>query len=451
MEVNIKNNKTNLSLKQRKKPKGYSRFLRNVIKEKTKVMKEIIQNRFFKWRKDALRGKIRKTVMIRIAVSKEKEPKNRYLINKPNPKEFSKSVNKNDYKAFNINNIPKDNINNIRIQNVKNIEKEDKEKNKDKYKKSDINKNINTNISNRNKNTLDNKKNNKEENKDKVYKKININKNKDNQPNKQNKQNKQQINTISNIPKAKPIPKQDKVYKHKINITDYEIPKETPKTRKTNPIYSSNTSISNKKEIPNNYKNYSKDLNKNNNNNIGIAYSSSSKQNYISNYRKKNNLSEIPKEYSKAIGKYHDYTSMPVKTVKIDLTEDNKNKNYNNVTYNPRTFKRQNRNDYNNLAYNKTNNLNNKLLNTNTYHRKDNTNNDNKSVSNYSVKSANYNNETFSPYSRSRKDSNVTSGPTVRRPSLKEGLTTVIQHYSGQRRKYENYNTNSYKNESRKK
>ena len=60
MEKNLKeeNNSNKKLLKSKKKHKGYARFLRNVIKEKNKVLKEIIQKRFFKWRKDALKGKI---------------------------------------------------------------------------------------------------------------------------------------------------------------------------------------------------------------------------------------------------------------------------------------------------------------------------------------------------------------------------------------------------------
>ena len=50
-------NKNNLELKTRKKLKGYCRFLRNVIKEKSKSLKEIMQNRFIKWRKDSRKYK----------------------------------------------------------------------------------------------------------------------------------------------------------------------------------------------------------------------------------------------------------------------------------------------------------------------------------------------------------------------------------------------------------
>ena len=64
MDSNTKDKNNNLSLKEKKKPKGYARFFRKVIKEKNKSMKNIIQNRFYQWRKDALRGKIKKTVMI---------------------------------------------------------------------------------------------------------------------------------------------------------------------------------------------------------------------------------------------------------------------------------------------------------------------------------------------------------------------------------------------------
>ena len=452
-------NNSNIT-KEGKKPKGYSRFFRNVIKEKSKVLKDILQKRFFKWRKDALKGKIKKTVMIRISVSKEKEPKNRYLINKAQPKEFSKSVNKNDYKAFNINNLPKD-INNIRIQKVENIENEDKVKENNK-KNNNIIINTNNNINNKNNNIfVNNKKNNKEENKDKakIYKKVNAIKNTGNkqllkQPLKnQIKQpiniNKP-INIISNKPKTRLITRPDnKINKPKINIADYnnnEIPKVTPKIKKMNQIYSTKIfNASNEKGIQNsNTKTPSQDFR--NNNNMSVTYASSSKKsdnNNNINYRKINNLSEIPKGFNKKYEGFYEYT-FPVKTVKIDLTRDNKNNS--NISYNSRTSKRQNRNEDDKLAYNKDNLLDKKLFNNNAYRRRDN-NNETKSLSNYSVKS---NNDNLSSYSRSRKNSSYTHGPTGFRPSLKAGITTVVQHYSGQRKQLDNYDTNSYKNENRK-
>ena len=279
--------------------------------------------------------------MIRIAVSKEKEPKKRYLLEKPNPKDISKSVNKNDLKGLNINNYPKD-INNIKVQNVEKIEKEDKAK--EDNKKNNIN--IKINVNNKNNNGLDDKKNikdnkdNKEE-KNKIYKKVNINKNVENKPIISKKPN----NNITNNTNAKPILKQDKIYKHKINITDNEMPKTTPKIKKINPIYSSNTSTLNKKIFQNNNKNLSKDLN--NNNNINKVYSSSSKKNDYSNdsFRRNYKISEMPKGIYKKYQGYSEHTSLPVKIVKIDLTEGNKN---NNISYNPRTFKRQNNNEYGN-------------------------------------------------------------------------------------------------------
>ena len=78
-------------------------------------MKEILQNHFFKWRKDALKGKIKKAVMIRISVSREKDPKSKYPISRVKPKEQSRSVNKNNFESLNSNNPPQ-NINNIKNQ-----------------------------------------------------------------------------------------------------------------------------------------------------------------------------------------------------------------------------------------------------------------------------------------------------------------------------------------------
>ena len=164
-------NKNNLELKTKKKIKGYCRFLRNVIKEKSKSLKEIMQNRFIKWRKDALKGKIKKTVMIRISVSREKDPKTKYQISKANPKDQSKSVNKNDLKSFNINNIQR-NITNLKVQKVDELIKEDNKINNNKVNSDNKYNNIEIKtISNIN----PNKDKKEKEDKNIIYKKTNVN------------------------------------------------------------------------------------------------------------------------------------------------------------------------------------------------------------------------------------------------------------------------------------
>ena len=415
-----------IPLKTRKKPKGCSRFLRNVIKDKAKVMKEILQNRFFKWRKDALKGKIKKTVMIRISVSREKDPKPKYPISRVKPKEQSRSVNKNDLKGLNINNPPQQNINNIRVQKVDDIEKENKNiRNK--------NNNVNQNKM-QNKTNVDNK---KDKDKDKGYQKTKVENKKDIQPSKDLKNNKQ-------IPYIK-INNYDR---NKIN-NQREIQKKTPRINKVNPQNISNIPKPNQ----NKQRTFSKDLNKSpltNNSNIGVVYSSAATKNSnnnpnekkyskVNNYKNNNNNNQnetrgnVPKDIYKKYQRYNEHTSLPVKTVKIDLTKGK---------YNNNTFNRPNRDDnsYNNLSSDR--NIRNKnIYNNNTYERKNNKNSNN-SFYKYSVNSENYNNDTSSMLSHSRNESNLTYGPALMKKNLKEGITTVIQHFSGQRRKVDNYNNN---------
>ena len=53
--------------------------------------------------------------------------------------------------------------------------------------------------------------------------------------------------------------------------------------------------------------------------------------------------------------------------------------------------------------------------------------------------------------SHSRNESNLTYGPALMKKNLKEGITTVIQHFSGQRRKVDNYNNNLFETKKNRK
>ena len=375
----------NTSLKARKKSKGYCRFLRNVIKEKAKVMKEVIQNRFFKWRRDALKGKLKKTVMIRISVSREKDPKSSYQLNKAKLKEQSKSVNKNDFKSFNINNVAK-NITNLKVQNIDKIEMQDKRINDIK------NKNVNQNKNIVNKNIVDIK-NKKEPEKIKEQK---INKEK---PDLQNKINdKSKINNKIEIPKV--VPKNDKMNQAK----SPNIPKPNQNIVIKNPQNVNKPNIANNSNI---YV-YTSSSKRNNTNPVKNIKDVVDKNNNNKNVQS-DTKDKIPKDLYKKYEKYNQHTSLPVKKVEID-----RNKPQNIYIYN-----------------------------NNSYQRRNNANNDNKSLYNYSVKTENYNNDSSSIYTRSRKDSNFSYVPNQMRNSSKGGITTVIQHYSGQRRKYDNYDNNN--------
>ena len=410
-----KDKNKNTSLKARKKSKGYCRFLRNVIKEKAKVMKEVIQNRFFKWRRDALKGKLKKTVMIRISVSREKDPKSSYQLNKAKLKEQSKSVNKNDFKSFNINNVAK-NITNLKVQNIDKIEMQDKRINDIKNKNVNQNKNIvNVNI-------VDIKG-------EKGPEKIKELKNNKEKPDLQNK-----INDKGKI------------------INKIEIPKVVPKNDKMNQAKSPNIPKPNQNIVIKNPQNVIKP-NIANNSNIYV-YTSSSKRNNtnpVKNIKDNKNLvdknnnnknvqsdtkDKIPKDLYKKYEKYNQHTSLPVKKVEIDLTDGK---------YKRKTFNRENKDNNlkNNLSHDRNKPQNIYIYNNNSYQRRNNANNDNKSLYNYSVKTENYNNDSSSIYTRSRKDSNFSYVPNQMRNSSKGGITTVIQHYSGQRRKYDNYDNNN--------
>ena len=406
-------------LKSRKKPKGCSRFLRNVIKTKAKVMKEIIQNRFYKWRKDALKGKIKKTVMIRISVSRPKEPKSKYQMSKPKPKEQSKSVNKDDFRPFNINKIPK-NINNIKTQKVDKIEEDDNKNNKASQNKIINNKNNFVKV-------VDKKDKEKENN----YGKININNKREIQPRKDTNYNKMIPNT-----------KVNNYTQNKINKKD-EISKITPRINKTKPVHNLNIPKPHQNRIRNN----SQDLNKKpptNNNVMSVVYTSSTKKNYPNEnkYPKENNYyirkniqteikDKIPKTINKKYEGKHAYTPLTIQNVKIGLIDDK---------YSNRTFNRRNepQRSSGNLKYNTNNHQNTYLYNNYTNPRRNN-NINNRQANNYRIKPENMTNDSSSIYSKSRKDSHHTYDPSSFKNKLKGGITTVIQHYRGQRRRYENY------------
>ena len=444
-------NKKNVELKTRKKLKGYCRFLRNIIKEKSKSMKEIIQKRFIKWRKDALKGKIKKTVMIRISVSKEKEPKNKYQISKANPKDQSRSVNKNELKSFNINNIQR-NITNLKVQKVDDFIKEDNKINHNKVNVANKYNNIEIkNISNNNNINKDKK---EKEEKNINYKQINaINKNEE-----------KKYNNDIKIDLSKYNKKNDNNNKNKITNKN-ENPTINTKAIKLN--------SENFKQIPkpnqNNIKNKPQELNKkpiSNISNINVVYTSSTKKNNpneiknkvennntIKNYQtdikeKKNNYKskenqtdlkdKIPKVLYRKYEGNEQYNSKPVNNIKIDLTKDS----HSRQTFN----KHINNKSYGNLSYDINNIQNTNIYNNNTYQGKNNNKNNNGNITNnkYSVKTDIYNNnDSSSLHSRSRKDSNAPGTIKIKKIS-KGGITTVIQHYSGQRRKYDNYDNNTH-------
>ena len=105
------------------KPKGYNKIFRKIFKEKDQALKNITKKQFKKWKDDSLNGvKVKKTIIVRIAVSREKDRKN-------NSNSSEKKLKKNNSVKNNIigynnvkNNIGNNNVknNNIKNNNVKN-------------------------------------------------------------------------------------------------------------------------------------------------------------------------------------------------------------------------------------------------------------------------------------------------------------------------------------------
>jgi len=160
------------------------------------------------------------------------------------------------------------------------------------------------------------------------------------------------------------------------------------------------------------------------------------------NRTNKNYQTDIKENISKTVyRKYkvkNQYNYKPTNNIKIDLTKGN----YTRPTFN----KHIKDNSYSNLSYdiNKLQNIN--LYNNNTYQRKNNNKNNNNNPNyNYNIKTdINNNYDSSSLHSRSRKGSNITSGTVSFRKNSKGGVTNVIQHYSGQRKEYDNYDNNTY-------
>ena len=404
-EMNQKN-----SLNKEKKNRGFVRFFRGIIKKKEQQRKDIISNKFRKWIKQSLKGsKVKKIVMVRISISREKDQrvnhKNKFQFDKENEKEKSKSVNKKIVKSISKyhekqNNIKTEKIN--KINNQLNYKKNQNNQNK-KIKNINIINNKELNIIN-NYGTIDNERA--------------INSNKMNLKYKNN-----QIIEISDI-KKKPnskINNKDKVnyiypkinLKNQFNQLDYSSknnPNQTLTYDNISIVYTSST----KKDKNNNLSNTNIKLNNLNNSKINpiLNEKSSKKGNFIKyNYY---NDSKINK-----------YTTLPIKKVKIDLIdnndikkqnnpyEKNKNKTYKNDLSNNNSFNQRNISENNIYKINNYSNINNRQINRNKSEI-------NGKYSNTTRKNSNPN---YSKYSQK-----------IGKPTLKNEGATVIQLYSGRKK-----------------
>ena len=414
--------------KEKKKSKGFTRILRSIIKKNNEIMKNILKTRFTEWRKEALKGlKVKKTILIRISVSKEKDYKNRNMkLDDVKEKEKSKSINKYDIKSFKS---PKD-------KNTYNIVRE-KIDNQDSVNNNNI-KIVNTVFKNSNGNN-----NNVIEKKNDVNIKSEVDK---------NKEIKKEINNTNLKPQKTKL----------INISD-EKPKYTPQATRNvrNQIIDSKNNLNNKfikidntlqknKTYAQNIQNSREKVDSNkkqplNMNNIGMVYSSSTtkknkkekeqKYNYMNNVNLIDNKTlfndknQMKGYYTKNNG-YHNQTFDISKSVNLN------DKGYISQTTYKKIDNRKNINDMNRTKDIRSN--------INLYSRKTYQVNKNKNTS------ANNNNSSYTNYnSRSH---NISSVDKVINPEkLKAGVTTVIQHYEGKIMQLQNYESNSFLNQKDKK
>ena len=124
-----------------KKSKGYVRVFLKFIKRKNNVLKHVLDNRFKKWKENALKGLfIRKKIIVRISLSRDN-----ILKNKLNARRLSRikdsNINKPKSEDKNLIHINKKNnkenqINNIKLKKLNNIKTPLKDKELSPEKKS---------------------------------------------------------------------------------------------------------------------------------------------------------------------------------------------------------------------------------------------------------------------------------------------------------------------------
>ena len=427
------------SLKEKEKPKGYTRIFRNIIKKKSDIMKNILQKRFTKWRKESVKGLIvKKTIIVRISVSREKDYKDRYKnklrLEKEKEKEKSKSKNKNDIKSHNfiqpeINtyNIVRekiDTIDNQKVSTNENLNIENKMSNENTDIPIDnitIEKNNTININNEDSILKNNEKDNgsskgiaNENLKMKKNKLINISNEKP--------KNTAQIYNIyaTNI---KSDSKNDNKFTKVNNITL------TSKTYNKNDRQKLQESNSNRKN-----ENDSNKSQKYNASNVAIISSSFTTKNSKEYKESVNNNALINKNelkgyYIKYDG-FHEnkniYSSIPVPVKTINLNEkeynpyrNNKNNKISSIRNDPDIKNSSDINLYSRRTHQLSNNKNTNNI-TN--------------IKNIKYTSRNGNNSSIRQKLSSTENAN-----------LRGGVTTVIQHYGGRRKQYENYDQKSFK------
>lgn len=434
------------SLKEKEKPKGYTRIFRNIIKKKSDIMKNILQKRFTKWRKESVKGLIvKKTIIVRISVSREKDYKDRYKnklrLEKEKEKEKSKSTNKNDIKSHNfiqseINtyNIVRekiDTIDNQKVSTNENLNIENKMSNENTDIPIDnitIEKNNTININNEDSILKNNEKDNGSS-KDIANENLKMKKNKLINISNEKPKNTAQIYNIyaTNI---KSDSKNDNKFSKVNNITL------TSKTYNKNDRQKLQESNSNRKNENDSNKNQ-----KYNASNVAIISSSFTTKNSKEYKETVNNNALINKNelkgyYIKYDG-FHEnkniYSSIPVPVKTINLNEkeynpyrNNKNNKISSIRNDPDIKNSSDINLYSRRTHQLSNNKNaNNITNI-------------KNISSIEK----YNNYT----SRNGNNSSIRQKlSSTENANLRGGVTTVIQHYGGRRKQYENYDQKSFK------
>lgn len=434
------------SLKEKEKPKGYTRIFRNIIKKKSDIMKNILQKRFTKWRKESVKGLIvKKTIIVRISVSREKDYKDRYKnklrLEKEKEKEKSKSTNKNDIKSHNfiqseINtyNIVRekiDTIDNQKVSTNENLNIENKMSNENTDIPIDnitIEKNNTININNEDSILKNNEKDNGSS-KDIANENLKMKKNKLINISNEKPKNTAQIYNIyaTNI---KSDSKNDNKFSKVNNITL------TSKTYNKNDRQKLQESNSNRKNENDSNKNQ-----KYNASNVAIISSSFTTKNSKEYKETVNNNDLINKNelkgyYIKYDG-FHEnkniYSSIPVPVKTIYLNEkeynpyrNNKNNKISSIRNDPDIKNSSDINLYSRRTHQLSNNKNTNNI-TNI-----------KNISSIEK----YNNYT----SRNGNNSSIRQKlSSTENANLRGGVTTVIQHYGGRRKQYENYDQKSFK------
>ena len=129
----ILSNKNHITVTNDKKHKGYVRIFRNIFKKKNDAIKSILDNIFNKWKKEAFKDSfIRKTILVRISVSRDKILRNRNSNRLSKIKDIKgdrpKSVNGKSSNIKRIGNKEKNiNVNNIMLKKINDINSPKKE------------------------------------------------------------------------------------------------------------------------------------------------------------------------------------------------------------------------------------------------------------------------------------------------------------------------------------